>query len=163
MQCEGCRSAPLSFVLLFSVNRMHFRIMVTKQFTTGRVSEIVNKEANRIIGKLLTRQTAIVSQDYIQRTGDLVAALSSNPFKVRTTDDTLEIIIKYPATIRFLDLRKTALGKKKSYYTAIYNRPLFGHIYGSGYSLTNMINLTARGQIEEFLEGLKQTQKSIEL
>ena len=72
-------------------------------------------------------------------------------------------MINYPGTIRFLDLKKANNGKKKRYYTPIYNRPLFGHIYGSGYSLSNVINSALNQEYKNYFNNLQNVMQTIDL
>ncbi len=138
--------------------------MITELYTKSiPLNQKISQEASDLIGKLLERQAFIAETQYLRRTGDLAATLRSKPYTISSTSDQLNILINYPATIRFLDLKRTATGKKKRYYTAIYNRPLFGHIYGKGYSLSNIINVALHSEIRNFFNNLKNVTQRIEL
>lgn len=125
---------------------------------------------------LVKRQTAIARIDYEPHLKPLTkrnAQSYSGPHlmdrlagmqpKIDYTDNELRIELNYPATIRFLDLKKTKSGNKKRRYTAIYNRPLFGHLYGRGYSLSNMVNLALQQQYRNYLDNLQNVMKTIDL
>lgn len=112
-----------------------------------------------ITQKLLKRQAVIAAQDYLQRTGNLLSRLSSPIYTSTDNADGFDITIDYPATIRFLDLKLTAAGKKKRYYTAIYNRELFGHVYGKGYSVSNVISLAVHNRIFKYAQRLEAVLK----
>ena len=102
--------------------------------------------------------------DYNQRHAPhLTDILSGIQPQVDRTDDEVQIQLNYPATIRFLDLRKTKYGKKKRVYSPIYNRPLFGHLYGRGYSLSNMVNLALQQQYRNYFANLQNVMKTIDL
>lgn len=116
------------------------------------------------MAKLLKRQSAIARMDYNQRhSPHLADVLTGMEAQVDRTDNEVQILLNYPATIRFLDLKKTRYGKKKRYYTPIYNRPLFGHLYGRGYSLSNMVNVALQQQYRNYFTNLQNVMKTIDL
>lgn len=102
--------------------------MLTHSYTrTTPINQIVGAKAKEIFTRLIWRQKNIALMDYNQRNKPhLVDSLISLKPQIDITDDEVSIFVNYPATIRFLDLKKTKYGKKKRYYTPIYNRPLFG-------------------------------------
>ena len=79
------------------------------------------------------------NQRYLERTflhrrsGALASMLGGNNFNVMASSARVQLIINYISTIRFLDLKKTASGGKKRNYVAIYNKVLFGFLYGRTY------------------------------
>lgn len=83
--------------------------------------------------------------------------------QINNDSDQVHILLNYPATIRFLDLKKTKSGQKKRRYTPIYNRPLFGHLYGRGYSLSNMVNIALQQQYQNYFTNLKNVMQTLEL
>lgn len=89
----------------------------------------------REAGKQLTQtQDMVLNQAYVRHTGDLSALLSSNPTIVQNTSDSATMRIRYLAQIRFMDLKKTAKGKKKKRYQPIYNKYVFGFLMGYTYN-----------------------------
>lgn len=86
-------------------------------------------------GKQLTQiQNRVLTRTYLRRTGQLSALLESNPVIVENTADSATMRIRYMGQIRFLDLKKTALGKKKKRYRPIYNKYVFGFLMGYTYN-----------------------------
>jgi len=83
--------------------------------------------------KLLQEQRGILETYYNPRTGTLARHLQSRPFNVKRSERGVNLIIDYIAQIRFMDLKKTALGKKKKIYYPIYNQPLYGYLFGYAY------------------------------
>lgn len=79
---------------------------------------------------LLAHQKAIAESFYGQKTGSLASALSGTP----TVTD-LKVSVPYPKHIRFLDMKKTRLGKRKKKYAAIYNRYVYGYLKSPVYRL----------------------------
>jgi hypothetical protein len=81
----------------------------------------------------------LANQRYLQRTflhrqsGNLERMLGGRNFNVITSSGRVQLIINYISTIRFLDLKKTAMGKKKRNYVQIYNKVLYGFLYGRTY------------------------------
>ena len=139
--------------------------MITKLYTKNTpLNKTIADAGREILTKLLSRQTAIARIDYRQRNAPHLAdSLTPSLLSVSTGEDSVEILLNYPSTIRFLDLKKAASGKKKRYYTPIYNRPLFGHLYGRGYSLSNVINIALQREYQNYTENLKNALTSIEL
>lgn len=89
----------------------------------------------REAGKQLTqKQDRVLNNVYVRHTGELSALLSSNPTTVQNTSDSATMRIRYMAQIRFLDLKKTAKGKKKKRYRPIYNKYVFGFLMGYTYN-----------------------------
>lgn len=139
--------------------------MTTKIYTRPTPLNHTIAEAGRdILTKLLIRQTAIARMDYRQRSAPhLSDSLTPSILSIRSGENAVEIELNYPATIRFLDLKKAASGRKKRYYTPIYNRPLFGHLYGKGYSLSNVINAALQRDYLNYSENLKNALNAIDL
>lgn len=79
---------------------------------------------------LLAHQSRILNKSYRNKTGTLARALAGQP---EVTD--MKVSIPYPKHIRFLDLKKTRLGKRKKRYAAIYNRYVYGYLKSSVYKL----------------------------
>lgn len=73
--------------------------------------------------KLLTKQGEVASSTYQQRSGELIKSLNRLPYP---SDGRIEI--KYPIHIRFLDMKKGRLGKKKKRYAPIYNKYVYGYL-----------------------------------
>lgn len=72
---------------------------------------------------LLNHQRAIADAYYKTRTGTLSRALGGQP-EVQQ----MKVSIPYPKHIRFLDMKKTRLGKRKKRYAQIYNRYVYGYL-----------------------------------
>lgn len=151
--------------------------MLTNLYTRSTpLSVVVADSAKEIMALLLNRQAAIARIDYEPHLKPLTKRktqshsgphlmdrLSSMQPKIDRTDDEVQIQLSYPATIRFLDLKKTKSGNKKRRYTAIYNRPLFGHLYGRGYSLSNAVNLALQQEYRNYFANLQNVMKTIDL
>lgn len=83
--------------------------------------------------KLLHEQRGILKTYYNRRTGTLQQHLQSRPFNVRRSATGVNLIIDYLAQIRFMDLKKTSRGKRKKIYHPIYNKSLYGYLFGYAY------------------------------
>ena len=151
--------------------------MITKMYTRSvPLSVEVGQQAHATLTKMLERQNAILRNNYNQgkyspHMVDIVtpSILSINP----SLFGELDIEIGYPITIRFLDLKKTLAGigrfksggkttslRKKRYYTPIYNKLVFGHLYGRGYSLSNIINIALKQEYQNYFQNLKNITES---
>lgn len=108
--------------------------MLTEQYKKGlsfidHSAEVLEDTAE----KLLKQQRGILSTYYNRRTGTLQSHLQSRPFHVKKGASGSNLVIDFLAQIRFMDLRKTAKGKNKKIYHPIYNKPLYGFLFGYAY------------------------------
>lgn len=78
--------------------------------------------------QLLATQKMIGSVYYVNRTGRLLDSLGQKP-----TVNNMQMTIRYPLHIRFLDMKKGRSGKKKKNYEPIYNKYVYGYLYGGIY------------------------------
>lgn len=84
--------------------------------------------------KALLKEQLETSRTYLNtRTGGLQSHLSSSPYTVSSSEGSVHLQFMYQLKVRFLDLKKTAKGKKKKVYTPIYNRLVWGFVYGRIY------------------------------
>lgn len=144
--------------------------MITNFYTKPvPINAIVASAAKEIFTLLLQRQSDIAEMDYNHHsTPYLYEVLQPSLAEVTFGEDNVDIQVNYPITIRFLDLRKRFTGKykfvkgvekkiyrKRSHYVPIYNRLLYGHVYGKGYSLSNVINAQLHREYENYSQNLK--------
>lgn len=138
--------------------------MITDTYTRSKpINQIVAEGYNEVIPTLLAEQYKIANRYYLRRTSPHLAdvLVGSGMYEVKSDSDSVQTKINYPATIRFVDLKRTRKGKKKRYYTPIYNRPLFGHIYGRGYSLSAIVNMAIRDEFDRYLEVFRELDNTI--
>ncbi|MDA3821324.1 MAG: hypothetical protein PF450_01740 [Bacteroidales bacterium] len=83
--------------------------------------------------KLLHEQSGILETYFNRRSGTLARHLKSRPFHVKRNSTGVSLTIDYMAQIRFMDLKKAASGKKKKIYHPIYNKPVYGYLFGYAY------------------------------
>lgn len=79
---------------------------------------------------ILQKQNYLARNFLVRRTGALLSNVGGDNFNVQASSQRANLIIDYISTIRFLDLKKTASGKKKRNYVQIYNKVLYGFLYG---------------------------------
>lgn len=92
--------------------------MITDQYK-HELNNLLTSQASALIA----HQKGIADAFYQKRSGSLARALSGQP---EVSD--LMVSIPYPKHIRFLDMKKTRLGKKKKKHAAIYNRYVYGYL-----------------------------------
>lgn len=107
-------------MIIHELNQMRFG-----QFAAEVLSET---------GSGVTKQQSGIADVYLRRTGWLAEKLSSGIYEVSGNDDGATMIINYPKQIRFLDLKKSVLGRLKKVHYPIYNKPLYGYVYGYGFA-----------------------------
>lgn len=103
--------------------------MVSQQVNQPRFAQFAAEVLSDTAGRLLNQQSGI-ADTYLRRTGSLAEKLASPIYNVVANEDGANLTINYPAKIRFLDLKKTRRGRLKKVYYPIYNRPVYGYIYG---------------------------------
>ena len=139
--------------------------MITAKYNrTIPITAAIVGEGTELLHKMVARQSAIAEQDYLQRSSpSLYQKLTPGIVDITASDDELNVRINYPATIRFLDLKKAQSGKRKKYYTPIYNKLLFGHLYGNGYSLSGIVNAEMYHRYKNCTQKLREVMSQIEL
>lgn len=100
---------------------------------------------------LLGKQASVLSSTYNERSGLLSRALNDTP---NLGGDGLSVELSYPIHIRFLDLKKTASGKKKKRYAPIYNKYVYGYLKAGVWKWLNahLPGVIARAMEETFTD-----------
>jgi hypothetical protein len=107
--------------------------MLSQQYTRNLIiGEFAAEVFNESAALMLQEQYKEAAGFFQTRSGRLIQNLSSNPWRVSAGDNP-SMTIDFVKHIRFLDLSKTARGKKKKVYRRIYNRFFHGYIYGYAY------------------------------
>ena len=107
--------------------------MISQEVNQPRFAQFAAEVLSDTAGRLLKQQSGI-ADTILRRTGWLAGQLSSGIYNVSETEDGANLQINYPAQIRFLDLKKSRSGRKKKVYYPIYNRPLYGIVYGYAFA-----------------------------
>lgn len=100
--------------------------------------------------EILEEQSRRVYHYYNYRTGSIGASLASAAAQVRKSAGGATLSFDYAIDLRFLDMKKTKHGKKKI-YGPVYNKPLWGYVYGYIFG-TLRYGLSAKVQQEIFDE-----------
>lgn len=79
--------------------------------------------------EILDEQSRRVYQYYNHRTGSIGASLATTAAQVRKSAEGATLSFNYAIDLRFLDMKETKHGKKKI-YGPVYNKPLWGYVYG---------------------------------
>jgi hypothetical protein len=107
--------------------------MLSQQYTRNLIiGEFAAEVFNESAALMLQEQYKEAAGFFQTRSGRLLENLGSKPWQV-TAGDKPSLTIDFVKHIRFLDLKKTAKGKKKKVYRRIYNRFFYGYIYGYAY------------------------------
>lgn len=129
--------------------------MVSQQVNQPRFAQFAAEVLSDTAAKILQEQSDI-ADIYMRRTGWLSEKLLSGISTVLSNDDGANLIIKYPDYTRFLDLKKARSGRLKKVYYPIYNRVLYGRVYG--YAFGRLRGYVARSA-EELNEALRMSYK----
>lgn len=89
--------------------------MFTDDFT-HQIGSVLQKQSSG----LFAQQREVAASTFRQRSGRLTASLQGTPSIVGTA-----VHLEYPKYIRFLDMKKSRLGRRKV-SGRIYNRPVYG-------------------------------------
>jgi len=85
-------------------------------------------------GRLLFEEQKGILDTYFNRhTGILSRFLAQKHHHISKSSDGIRMDIDYMKQIRFMDLKRTASGRKKKIYEPIYNKPLYGYLLGYAY------------------------------
>jgi hypothetical protein len=118
--------------------------MITQQLNQVSFAQFAAEILSDTGGRLLKQQSDI-ADIYLSRSGWLAEKLLSGIYQVNKTGDGANMVINYPDYIRFLDLKKSRRGRLKKVYHPIYNRPLYGFVYGYAFArLRVVLNSTIR-------------------
>lgn len=108
--------------------------------------------------EILEEQNRRVYQYYNHRTGDTGRSLSTMAVRVSKTGGGAILHFDYLMDLRFLDMKETKHGKKKI-YGPVYNKPLWGYVYGYifgtlRWGLTKKVQAEIFDEIRESIESL---------
>ena len=129
--------------------------MISDQFTRGMLFEQFTAQVlQNAAPKIMSEQADRVELYYNPRTNHIVDSLRENTFRVLNSGGGASLEFGYLIDLRFLDLKLTASGKKKKLYGPVYNRPLWGYVYGYifgtlRYGLTQAVQTQIFDQIRE--------------
>jgi len=104
--------------------------------------------------KILSEQADRVETYFNQRTGHIADSLRNQSFTVQKLGDAAILQFNYLLDLRFMDIKTTAKGNKKRVYGPVYNKPLWGYVYGYifgtlRYGLTKQVQSEIFNQIRE--------------
>ena len=95
-------------------------------------------EGKSLMQEMINTQSNIARSAYKQHSSpSLYEKLKPDIATVSTSGGELNININYPLTIRLLDLKRGRANKEKTNYTPIYNKILFGYLFGRSNSLAD--------------------------
>jgi len=124
--------------------------MISDKFIRGQLySEFTAQVLRNAAPKIMSEQADRVEAYYTRQTGNIVDQLQSQAFRVQRMGDGAVLEFDYLIDLRFLDMKTTALGHKKQVYGPVYNRPLWGYVYGYIFG-TLRYGLTQKVQSEIF-------------
>jgi hypothetical protein len=129
--------------------------MISDQFNRGMLfEEFTAQVLQNAAPKIMSEQADRVYRYYNERTGHIGESLMNHIFQVLRSGGGASLEFGYLLDLRFLDLKLTASGKKKKLYGPVYNRPLWGYVYGYifgtlRYGLTQAVQTQIFDQIRE--------------
>lgn len=104
--------------------------MLSNQYNRQMLySEFTAKVLRNAAGMILKEQAKNIEAYFNYQSGHTINSLYE-AFMVTRSGGGASLKFDYLIDLRFLDLKHTASGKKKKVYGPVYNRPLWGHVYG---------------------------------
>lgn len=110
--------------------------------------EFVAQVLQRAAPMIMSEQASRVYAYYNERTGHIGESLQEQSFHVVKSGTGATLDFDYLIDLRFLDMKTTKYGKKKV-YGPVYNKPLWGYVYGYVFG-TLKYGLTKKVQTEIF-------------
>ena len=104
--------------------------MVTDNYKRQPLYAEFTARTLRTAASMILREQAATIHAYLNfRTGHISNSLY-DAFLVTKSAYGANLHFNYLIDLRFLDIKTTASGRKKKVYAAVYNRPLWGYVYG---------------------------------
>lgn len=128
--------------------------MISEKYIRGMLYEEFAARVLQAAGpKILDEQANRVETYYNERTGHIASSLREHAFTVKKMAGGAVLQFDYLIDLRFLDAKTTKYGKKKI-YGPVYNKPLWGYVYGFvfgtlRYGLTKEVKNEIFGMIRE--------------
>jgi hypothetical protein len=105
--------------------------MVSQKYIKGMLySAFIAQVLQYAAPRILSEQAARVETYYNERTGHIVDSLMNQAFRVQNHRGGATLNFDYLIDLRFLDMKYTASGRRKKLYGPVYNKPLWGYVYG---------------------------------
>lgn len=105
--------------------------MISEKYIRGQLySQFTAQVLQNAAPNILREQADRVETYYNKRTGQIASQLRNQAFRVQTSGNGAILDLNYLIDLRFLDIKLSRLGKKKKVYGPVYNRPLWGYVYG---------------------------------
>ena len=104
--------------------------MIAEKYQRQTVYAEFTARTLRTAASMILREQAKTIAAYLNyRTGHISNSLY-DAFLVTKSAYGANLHFNYLIDLRFLDIKTTAAGRKKKVYAAVYNRPLWGYVYG---------------------------------
>lgn len=136
--------------------------MISDKFIRGQLySEFTAQVLRNAAPKILNEQADRIESYLNRRSGDIVNQLRSQSFRILKMGDGAVLQFNYLLDLRFMDMKTGKSGKKKTVYGPVYNKPLWGYVYGYIFG-TLRYGLTGKVQAEIFDMIRESYKKSLE-
>ncbi len=111
--------------------------------------EFVAQTLQHAAPMIMSEQAARVITYYNERSGHIYENLQSQAFRVLRMGSGAILSFDYLIDLRYMDMKTTKTGRKKKVYGPVYNKPLWGYVYGYIFG-TLKWGLTGKVQSEIF-------------
>jgi len=103
--------------------------MISDKYIGQLYSEFTAQVLRNAAPKIMSEQADRIYTYFNERTGHIGDSLQNQSFRVIKMGDGAVLQFDYLLDLRFLDMKTTKYGKKKV-YGPVYNKPLWGFVYG---------------------------------
>jgi Na+-transporting NADH:ubiquinone oxidoreductase subunit NqrC len=110
--------------------------MLTTEYTQGMVfSAFTEKVLRQTAPEILQDQKKNVEAYYNKRSGRIASELNNSIIQLSSSSGASTLTFNYLVDLRYMDMKRTKEGKIKKIYHPVYNRILWGYVYGYMYSM----------------------------
>lgn len=104
------------------------------------------------------RQSSIAKNQVNRKSGQTISSLQGRPFSVMKTIMGAKLVLRYLKRVRFMDMKLSASGNLKKQRYAIYNKPIYGLVYGYAYAQLKhgLFQYLRENGVNEIKEALKE-------
>lgn len=112
-------NTTLPYLACMAISQKNLKTLINQQFIVD--------EAKQTADDIYSVQLPIAKNRAWE---NISKQLATKPYTVVTTSRGVILTMPYLVQMRFMDMRKDAHGNKKRHYTPIYNKIVWGFIYG---------------------------------
>jgi len=108
--------------------------MISQKYKKGMLIQDYAANVMYETGEAINKRQLSIANNRVNKvSGETIKSLQGRPFSVMRTVMGAKLVLRYQARIRFMDMKLSASGNLKKQRYAIYNKPIYGLVYGFAY------------------------------